>query len=103
MKKKTSFLSAIMQTQQVGLVLGILAIGAVLTMRAGTHVDPLTGHEVNNFLDPEPLVLRGRGPSSAGAPWIGLMLRVGIGLVCRLVNGFLVTGFRVHPFIITDR
>lgn len=133
-----------MQTQQVGLVLVILVIGAVLTMRAGTHVDPLSGYEVNNFLNMNTilqtatdasffaimavgitmviitggidlsvgsifaisgvtmaLVLRGMGQSPAGAPLIGLVLCVGIGLVCGLVNGFLVTGLRVHPFIIT--
>jgi ribose transport system permease protein len=41
---------------QAGLVLVIVALGAVLTILAGTHVDPRTGAVVNNFLNSHTLI-----------------------------------------------
>ncbi len=38
-------------TQQSGLILVILLLGAILTIFAGSHVDRVTGHSVNNFLN----------------------------------------------------
>ena len=43
-------------TPQAGLVLVILLLGAALTVLAGTHVDPRTGLEVNNFLNSHTLI-----------------------------------------------
>jgi ribose transport system permease protein len=39
----------------------------------------------------------------AGAPTVvvGLLICAGIGLACGIINGLLVSGLRVHPFIIT--
>src|SRR5256885_17105877 len=37
--------------QQSGLILVILLLGAVLTVFAGSHIDRMTGHSVNNFLN----------------------------------------------------
>src|SRR5579871_5410769 len=37
--------------QQSGLILVIVLLGAILTAFAGSHVDRMTGHTVNNFLN----------------------------------------------------
>jgi len=47
---------ALLRFQQAGLVLIILALGVILTMFAGTHVDRVTGQTVNNFLNASTLV-----------------------------------------------
>jgi ribose transport system permease protein len=130
---------------QAGLVLVIVALAALLSLFAGTHVDPRTGLAVNNFLNAHTLiqtatdasffaimavgativivsggidlsvgavyalagvttamVLRGLGLSDpVAAVAVGLVVSLGIGLACGLVNGLMVVGLRVHPFIIT--
>jgi ribose/xylose/arabinose/galactoside ABC-type transport system permease subunit len=130
---------------QAGLVLVILLLGAVLSIFAGSHIDPRTGQTVNNFLNSYTLiqtatdasffaimavgatvviisggidlsvgsiyalagvtaamVLRSMGPTDpASAVFIGLAISVGIGLLCGAINGGLVVGLGVHPFIIT--
>jgi len=130
---------------QAGLVLVILLLGAVLGAFAGSHVDPRSGHIVNNFLNSYTLiqtatdasffaimavgativiisggidlsvgsvyalagvttamVLRAAGPADpAAAVAVGLAVSLGIGLACGAVNGGLVVGLGVHPFIIT--
>ena len=48
------------------------------------------------------LVLRAMGPAGGTATVItGLVVCVGVGLLCGLLNGALVVGLKVHPFIIT--
>src|SRR5471030_914867 len=49
-------LAAIFGIQQAGLVIIILVMTIVMTMRAKSHVDPLTGHTINNFLNPSTLI-----------------------------------------------
>lgn len=46
---------ALLNGQQAGLVLVILALGIVLTMFAGTYTDRVTGKAVNIFLNPNTL------------------------------------------------
>lgn len=138
-------LRKILGSQQTGLALIILALGAVLTFFAGTHEDRVTGVPVNNFLNSYTLiqtatdasffavmavgativiisggidlsvgsiyalagvtmamVLRGSGTGGgAGAVVTGLLVCVGVGFLCGLLNGLLVVFLRVHPFIIT--
>jgi ribose transport system permease protein len=135
----------ILSSQQAGLVLVILVLGALLTALAGTHVDRLTGQPVNNFLNSYTLiqtatdasffaimavgativiisggidlsvgsiyalagvtaamVLRAHGPADgAGAVLVGLVVSIGVGLLCGVLNGLMVVGLNVHPFIIT--
>jgi ribose transport system permease protein len=136
----------ILNAPQVGLLLVILLLGAILTLLAGSHIDQRTGLEVNNFLNLYTLIqtatdasffaimavgatvvivsggidlsvgsvyalagvstamlLRAMGPSASPATvvLVGLAVSVGIGLVCGLLNGALVVGLNVHPFIIT--
>ena len=48
------------------------------------------------------LVLRAAAPASpAAAVLLGLAICLGVGLGCGLVNGLLVVGLKVHPFVIT--
>jgi ribose transport system permease protein len=48
------------------------------------------------------MALRGMGPLGAGETVaVGLAICLGVGLACGLVNGLMVVGLRVHPFIIT--
>jgi ribose transport system permease protein len=130
---------------QAGLVLVVLLLGGVLTLLAGSHVDPRTGATVNNFLNSYTLIqtatdasffaimavgatvviiaggidlsvgsiyaMAGVGmamllrtmpeATAPGAVLLGLAVSVGIGLLCGAVNGALVVGLGVHPFIIT--
>lgn len=138
-------LRKLLASQQTGLALIILALGAVLTFFAGTHDDRVTGISVNNFLNSHTLiqtatdasffavmavgativiisggidlsvgsiyalagvtmamVLRSSGGGGgAGSIVLGLVVCVGVGLLCGLLNGLLVVFLRVHPFIIT--
>ncbi|HEY2432749.1 MAG TPA: ABC transporter permease [Vicinamibacterales bacterium] len=135
----------LLASQQAGLVVIIILLGAVLTAFAGSHVDRLSGHSVNNFLNPNTLiqvgtdasffaimavgativiisggidlsvgsvyalagvamamVLRAHSPASPAATFLaGLTVAVGVGVICGALNGLMVVGLRVHPFIIT--
>lgn len=135
----------ILASQQAGLVLVIVLLGAVLSAFSGTHLDRATGQPVNDFLNSYTLiqmatdasffaimavgatmviisggidlsvgsvyalsgvtmamVLRALEPSGALATLsLGLLVSLGVGLACGLVNGLMVVGLRVHPFIIT--
>jgi len=128
-------------SQQTGLVLVILTLGAVLTIFAGSHSDRITGKSVNNFLNSYTLmqtatdasffaimavgatlvIISGGIDLSVGSiyalagvtmalvlrkfvvdsVWLAAGICVGIGLASGLVNGLMVTGLKVHPFIIT--
>jgi ribose/xylose/arabinose/galactoside ABC-type transport system permease subunit len=139
------FTQRTLASPQMGLVLVILLLGAVLAVFAGSHVDARTGQTVNNFLNSYTLiqtatdasffaimavgatvviisggidlsvgsiyalagvttamVLRSAAPDSGMATVVlGLAVAVAIGLVCGAINGTLVVGLGVHPFIIT--
>src|SRR3954463_11869145 len=53
----------LLASQQAGLVVIIVILGAVLTAFAGTHVDRLTGQPVNNFLNSHTLIQVGTDAS----------------------------------------
>lgn len=135
----------ILNSQQSGLVLVILLLGAVLTVFAGSHTDRVTGEHVNDFLNTYTLmqtatdasffaimavgativIISGGIDLSVGSVYaltgvtmalalrtfgpfgslleilVGLLICLGIGLLCGLLNGVMVVGLRVHPFIIT--
>lgn len=141
----------LLRTQQSGLILIILLLGVMLTIFAGTHEDPVTRQQVNNFLNTHTLVqtitdacffaimaigvtmviISGGIDLSVGSTYafagvmmaivlramssqayphplgggvalaVGVGLCLGIGLLCGLLNGVMVVGLRVHPFIIT--
>jgi ribose transport system permease protein len=48
------------------------------------------------------MFLRAHGPAGAAeTTFLGFAVAVGVGLACGLLNGLMVVGLRVHPFIIT--
>ena len=48
------------------------------------------------------LVLSPYGPSGGGASTaLGILATIGVGTLLGLINGAMITGFKVHPFIIT--
>jgi ribose/xylose/arabinose/galactoside ABC-type transport system permease subunit len=138
-------LRKLLASEQAGLVLVILILGILLTAFAGSHVDRLTGGEVNNFLNSYTLIqtatdasffaimavgativiisggidlsvgsiyalagvtmallLRALGPMGPFQTFmLGLIISVGIGIACGALNGLMVVGLRVHPFVIT--
>jgi ribose transport system permease protein len=135
----------VLASPQAGLILVILLLGGVLTVMAGSHVDPRTGQVVNNFLNSYTLIQTATDASffaimavgatvviiaggidlSVGSIYamagvavamilrgmpeaspfviivVGLGVSLGIGLLCGAINGALVVGLGVHPFIIT--
>ncbi|HWD40910.1 MAG TPA: ABC transporter permease [Fimbriimonas sp.] len=50
------WIGSLLKSQQSGLVVIILVLGAVLAHFSGHHVDPLTGRDINNFLNLSTLV-----------------------------------------------
>ena len=135
----------ILASEQAGLVLVIAVLGILLTAFAGSHVDRLTGAEINNFLNSYTLiqtatdasffavmavgativiisggidlsvgsiyalagvtmalVLRAVGPTGSMETFLmGLVISVAIGTLCGAMNGLMVVGLKVHPFVIT--
>jgi ribose transport system permease protein len=135
----------VLTIQQGGLVLVIVALGAVLAAAAGSHVDAATGAVVNNFYNWHTLLqtatdasffaimavgatvviisggidlsvgsvyaMAGVGtamvlrayPTGGGASVVllGLAVSLAIGLLCGALNGVMVVGLRVHPFVVT--
>ncbi|MFN8580672.1 MAG: ABC transporter permease [Gemmatimonadaceae bacterium] len=51
-----TLVSRLLRSQQAGLVIVLLILGALLTFAAGTHVDALSGQTVNNFLNAHTLI-----------------------------------------------
>lgn len=79
----------------------IMAIGATLVILSG-GIDLSVGSIYALAGVSMALVLRSTGPMDGGATvMLGLAVCLGVGLLCGLLNGALVVGLRVHPFIIT--
>jgi ribose transport system permease protein len=79
----------------------IMAIGATIVIISG-GIDLSVGSIYALAGVSMALALRALGPASSFTyVAIGLVTSVGVGLLCGLLNGLLVVGLRVHPFIIT--
>jgi ribose/xylose/arabinose/galactoside ABC-type transport system permease subunit len=91
----------LMQTATDASFFAIMAIGATLVIIAG-GIDLSVGSIYALAGVSTALVLRAIGPmGDAQTVLIGLTVCVGVGLLCGLLNGALVVGLKVHPFIIT--
>jgi ribose transport system permease protein len=94
----------LIQTATDASFFAIMAIGATVVIISG-GIDLSVGSIYALSGVTMALLLRALGPMAggAGAPMVllALLACVGVGLVCGLVNGLLVVGLRVHPFIIT--
>jgi ribose/xylose/arabinose/galactoside ABC-type transport system permease subunit len=144
-KLSARWLAHAMNAPQAGLLLVIAALLLALGAFAGTHVDRVSGREINSFLNSYTLIqtatdasffavmavgatvviisggidlsvgsiyalagttmalaVRAVGPlGGAGTVVFALLICLGVGLACGLLNGLLVVGLKVHPFVIT--
>jgi ribose transport system permease protein len=79
----------------------IMAIGATIVIISG-GIDLSVGSIYALSGVAMALFLRAAGPMGATATTLsGLLVCLGVGLACGLINGALVVGLRVHPFIVT--
>jgi ribose transport system permease protein len=93
--------NTLVQTLTDASFFAIMAIGATMVIISG-GIDLSVGSIYALSGVSMALVLRAAGPMGAGATTLlGIVVCVGIGLLCGLINGILVVGLRVHPFIIT--
>ncbi len=92
--KQTSFI-AIMA---VGMAVVIISGGIDLSVGAIYALASVVGAIVLHHFGPD-------GPGGGASPWLGVVLGagacIGVGALCGLVNGGLIVGLRMHPFIIT--
>ena len=83
--------------------IGIMAVGMAVVIISG-GIDLSVGAIYALAAVLSALALRHFGPGGPGAgssPLVALAICVGVGLLCGLVNGGLIVGLRMHPFIIT--
>lgn len=91
----------LMQTATDASFFAIMAIGATVVIISG-GIDLSVGSIYAFAGVITAMVLRGLGPMAAGPSLLtALALCLGIGLACGLINGLMIVGLRVHPFIIT--
>jgi len=91
----------LVQTATDASFFAIMAVGATVVIISG-GIDLSVGSIYALAGVAMALVLRAAGPmGSASTVLLALVVCLGIGLVCGLINGALVVGLRVHPFIIT--
>ncbi|HEU4558661.1 MAG TPA: ABC transporter permease [Longimicrobium sp.] len=91
----------LVQTATDASFFAIMAVGATVVIISG-GIDLSVGSIYALAGVTMALVLRGAGPmDSVATVLLGLAVCVGVGLVCGLINGGLVVGLGVHPFIIT--
>ncbi|HEU4995651.1 MAG TPA: ABC transporter permease [Gemmatimonadaceae bacterium] len=91
----------LVQTATDASFFAIMAVGATMVIISG-GIDLSVGSVYALSGVSLALLLRAVGPMApAASTAVALIACVGVGLVCGLVNGLLVVGLRVHPFIIT--
>jgi ribose transport system permease protein len=93
--------NTLVQTATDASFFAIMAIGATMVIISG-GIDLSVGSIYALAGVSMALVLRAMGPMGSGTTvFVGLAVCLGVGLVCGMLNGALVVGLRVHPFIIT--
>ena len=93
--------NTLIQTATDASFFAIMAIGATVVIISG-GIDLSVGSIYALAGVTMALLLRAAGPMGSTATNLtGLLVCTGVGLVCGLLNGALVVGLRVHPFIIT--
>ena len=65
---------SVLRSQQIGLLLVLLVLGAALTLAAGSHVDPQTGKTINNFLNTYTLIQMATDASAFAIMGVGATL-----------------------------
>jgi ribose transport system permease protein len=91
----------LIQTATDASFFAVMAVGATIVIISG-GIDLSVGSIYALAGVTTAMVLRAMAPSGASATVaLGLVVSVGVGLACGLMNGVMVVGLRVHPFIIT--
>jgi ribose transport system permease protein len=90
----------LIQTATDASFFAIMAVGATIVIISG-GIDLSVGSIYALAGVTTAMALRHAGDSGSATIASGLFLAVGIGLVCGIINGALVVGLGVHPFIIT--
>ncbi len=91
----------LMQTATDASFFAVMAIGMTLVIISG-GIDLSVGSIYALAGVFTAMALRGLGPMNSGPTVaVGLALCLGIGLVCGMLNGLMVIGLPVHPFIVT--
>ncbi len=91
----------LIQTATDASFFAIMAVGATIVIISG-GIDLSVGSIYALSGVATAMTLRALGPSDSVATiTLGLAVSLGVGLACGLVNGLMVVGLRVHPFIIT--
>jgi ribose/xylose/arabinose/galactoside ABC-type transport system permease subunit len=91
----------LIQTATDASFFAIMAIGATVVIISG-GIDLSVGSIYALCGVSLGLALRAAGVATpGGSTLLGLAVSIGVGLACGILNGVLVVGLRVHPFIIT--
>jgi ribose transport system permease protein len=91
----------LIQTATDASFFAIMAVGATIVIISG-GIDLSVGSIYALAGVSAAMVLRAYGPAGAvETTLLGFAVAVGVGLACGLVNGLMVVGLRVHPFIVT--
>src|SRR3954463_6932527 len=92
--------NTLVQTLTDASFFAVMAIGATMVIISG-GIDLSVGSIYALAGVTMALVLRAMGPAAnATTVFYGLAVALGVGLLCGLLNGALVVGLKVHPFII---
>ena len=65
---------SLLRSPSAGLVIVLLALGSILTLVAGSHVDPVSGATVNNFLNAHTLIQMATDASTFAIMGVGATL-----------------------------
>ena len=65
---------SLLRSPSAGLFLVLLAVGTILTLVAGSHVDPVSGQNVNNFLNAHTLIQMATDASTFAIMGVGATL-----------------------------
>lgn len=90
----------LIQTATDASFFAVMAIGATIVIISG-GIDLSVGSIYALAGTTMAIVLRSSGATGTGSVLMGLTVCLGVGLLCGLLNGALVVGLKVHPFIIT--
>jgi ribose transport system permease protein len=94
-------LHTLLQTATDASFFAIMAVGATVVIISG-GIDLSVGSIYALAGVATAMVLRSAAPESAiGVVALAVVVALGVGLVCGVINGVMVTGLGVHPFIIT--
>ena len=92
--------NTLIQTATDASFFAIMAIGATIVIISG-GIDLSVGSIYALAGTTMAMLLRSNVPGSGSTVLAGVAICAGVGLACGLLNGALVVGLKVHPFIIT--